>query len=205
MNARRRVETEVALALYFPVMVLVVGDEGSVLQFPHAFAIETDGVKRSSGLRVSVRVNERENQVHSFTLRLGLMRSGAAYNKECFTSIAVKRTSSLASDSGGMRNKKAAYEDRRAAPDLPRRSISATMRVPMEDICPAADKNASVFIRVLHDACLALGGEQKLAEYLGVPLRFVERWLEGRAQPPDYVFLRCIDLLESRNFGELSK
>ena len=75
------------------------------------------------------------------------------------------------------------------------------MRVPMEDICPAADKNVNVFVRVLHEACLAVGGEHKLAEYLGVPVRFVERWLEGLGQPPDHVFLRCIDLLESRGFG----
>lgn len=73
----------------------------------------------------------------------------------------------------------------------------------MEDICPAADKNANVFVRVLHDACIALGGEHQLAEYLGVPVRFVERWLEGLGQPPDYVFVRCADLLHAKHFGDI--
>jgi hypothetical protein len=65
----------------------------------------------------------------------------------------------------------------------------------MKDICPAKDKNVNVFVRVLHDACRILGGEHKLAEYLGVSVVLVEFWLDGRGQPPDSVFLRCSDLL----------
>ena len=68
----------------------------------------------------------------------------------------------------------------------------------MEDICPATDKNANVFVRVLHDACIAMGGEHHLAKYLGVHVRLVEHWLEGRGMPPDSVFLRCCDLLDAR-------
>ena len=68
----------------------------------------------------------------------------------------------------------------------------------MGDICAAANPNANVHVRVLHDACLLLGGEHKLAEYLGVDAGLVERWLQGLGNPPDHVFLRCSDLLHSR-------
>jgi hypothetical protein len=65
----------------------------------------------------------------------------------------------------------------------------------VHDICPSTAKNSHIFIRLLHDACLALGGEHKLAEYLGVDVATVEAWLQGRGLPPDEVFLRCHDLL----------
>jgi hypothetical protein len=48
---------------------------------------------------------------------------------------------------------------------------------------------------VLHDACVRLGGEHKLAEFLGVDVGTVEAWLDGLSWPPDEVFLRCADLL----------
>jgi hypothetical protein len=48
----------------------------------------------------------------------------------------------------------------------------------------------------LHDACKILGGEHKLADYLGVDAKAVDDWLNGRSSPPDWVFLRCTDLLE---------
>ena len=67
----------------------------------------------------------------------------------------------------------------------------------MEDICPSTSKNTHIYIRALHDACLRLGGEHKLAAYLGVPVERIERWLNGEGRPPDAVFLRCIDLVES--------
>lgn len=72
----------------------------------------------------------------------------------------------------------------------------------MEDICPAANRNANVYVRVLHEACVTLGGEHQLANYLGVNVRLVESWLEGRSVPPDSVFLRCYDLIESRRAFE---
>ncbi len=68
----------------------------------------------------------------------------------------------------------------------------------MQDICPSEHKNEHIYIRVLHEACLKLGGEHKLAQYLGVEVRLVERWLKGLAQPPDAVFLRCLDLVQGR-------
>jgi hypothetical protein len=67
----------------------------------------------------------------------------------------------------------------------------------MQDICPSTSRNSHIYIRTLHDACLTLGGEHKLAAYLGVDVREVEAWLNGQGQPPDSVFLRCLDLVEA--------
>lgn len=66
----------------------------------------------------------------------------------------------------------------------------------MEDICPSTAKNSHVYVRLLHDACVELGGEHKLARYLGVDVSDVESWLNGMGRTPDWVFLRCADLLE---------
>ena len=65
-----------------------------------------------------------------------------------------------------------------------------------KDSCPEDGKNASIKVRVLHDACLKLGGEAHLAEYLDVAVRLVDSWLKGRGSPPDEIFLKCLDLLE---------
>ena len=65
----------------------------------------------------------------------------------------------------------------------------------MQDICPSEHKNDNIHIRCLHDACKLLGGERHLAAYLGVPVEDVEMWLTGRGQPPDWVFLRCTDII----------
>ena len=67
----------------------------------------------------------------------------------------------------------------------------------MQDICPSTSQNSHIYIRTLHDACLALGGEHKLAHFLGVSVERVEAWLNGRGTPPDSVFLRCLDLVEA--------
>jgi transcriptional regulator with XRE-family HTH domain len=69
------------------------------------------------------------------------------------------------------------------------------------DICPSAAKNSHVYVRALHDACVALGGEHKLAEYLGVEVTLINDWLNGVRRPPDAVFLRCADLLHARRYG----
>lgn len=68
----------------------------------------------------------------------------------------------------------------------------------VQDICPSTAKNEHIYVRTLHDACKALGGEHKLAEYLGVNVRIVNDWLNGKGRPPDSVFLRCVDLLDGR-------
>ena len=67
----------------------------------------------------------------------------------------------------------------------------------MQDICPSTSHNAHIYIKTLHTACLMLGGEHKLAAYLGVSTEEVEAWLNGRGTPSDAVFLRCVDLVES--------
>jgi hypothetical protein len=71
----------------------------------------------------------------------------------------------------------------------------------MQDICPSTAKNSHIYVRLLHDACVALGGEHKLAEYLNVDVDTIEAWLQGQGQPPDEVFLRCADLLHLRRGG----
>jgi DNA-binding transcriptional regulator YiaG len=72
----------------------------------------------------------------------------------------------------------------------------------MQDICPSTSQNAHIYIKTLHTACLVLGGEHRLAAYLGVSTDQVEAWLNGRGTPPDSVFLRCVDLVESNRRRE---
>ena len=59
--------------------------------------------------------------------------------------------------------------------------------------------NPDTHVRALHEAALLLGGEQKLAEFLDIEVWLVSRWLEGLGQPPDFIFSRCMDLIESGN------
>lgn len=68
----------------------------------------------------------------------------------------------------------------------------------MQDICPSTAKNDHIYVRTLHDACKALGGEHKLAEYLGVSVETIDDWLNGKGRPPDSVFLRCVDVLDGK-------
>jgi hypothetical protein len=65
----------------------------------------------------------------------------------------------------------------------------------MQDVCPPQHRNDSIHLRCLHEACKLLGGEHHLAANLGVEVDLVEGWLNGIGQPPDWVFLRCTDLL----------
>ena len=73
-----------------------------------------------------------------------------------------------------------------------------TLGRPEKDSCPDEGRNAHIHARVLHDACLKLGGERHLAGYLGISVALVDAWLKGRGAPPDEIFLKCLDLLESR-------
>lgn len=66
----------------------------------------------------------------------------------------------------------------------------------MQDICPSTHRNAHIYIRMLHDACVLLGGEHQLAAYLGVDAGAVDDWLNGRGSPSDAIFLRCVDLVQ---------
>jgi transcriptional regulator with XRE-family HTH domain len=65
----------------------------------------------------------------------------------------------------------------------------------MQDVCPSTAKNSHIYIRTLHDACKTLGGEHKLADYLGVDVRRISNWLNGVGRPSDAIFLRCVDLI----------
>ena len=67
----------------------------------------------------------------------------------------------------------------------------------MQDICPSTTRNHHIYLRTLHEACLKVGGEHKLARYLGVDVQHVETWLNGFELPPDEIFLRCVDLVQS--------
>ncbi len=67
----------------------------------------------------------------------------------------------------------------------------------MQDICPSKSKDSHVYVHTLHRACVILGGEHKLAACLGVSVKQVEAWLNGHERPPDSIFLRCVDLVES--------
>ena len=49
---------------------------------------------------------------------------------------------------------------------------------------------SSVFVR----AAEILGGRERLAEQLGVPLEVLESWASGKAVPPPEMFLRAVDI-----------
>lgn len=66
----------------------------------------------------------------------------------------------------------------------------------MQDICPSSAKDNHIYLRVLHDACKALGGEHHLAKRLGVAVQEVDAWLQGKSMPPDRVFLACLDIVQ---------
>ena len=68
----------------------------------------------------------------------------------------------------------------------------------MQDICPSTEKNRHIYLRLLHEACLALGGEHKLAAHLGVAVKEVEAWLSGASLPPDRIFLACLDIVQAK-------
>jgi transcriptional regulator with XRE-family HTH domain len=67
----------------------------------------------------------------------------------------------------------------------------------MQDTCPSTAKNSHIYVRTLHDACKRLGGERKLADYLGVDARTISDWLNGVGHPSDSIFLRCVDVLHN--------
>jgi hypothetical protein len=60
--------------------------------------------------------------------------------------------------------------------------------------CPPEPNNVQLVVKLLHDACIKLGSEQSLADYLGLSVGIVHVWLTGRGHPPDDVFLKCVKL-----------
>ena len=65
----------------------------------------------------------------------------------------------------------------------------------MSYIYPTGDQ-VKLHRRMVREACAKLGGEQVLAQRLKVGVRVIRMWIEGRAYPPDGVFLECLDVLE---------
>jgi hypothetical protein len=50
-------------------------------------------------------------------------------------------------------------------------------------------------VRTVRAAAGILGGDQKLATFLGVPAQEVHGWLDGRTEPPLKVFLAALDVV----------
>lgn len=74
-------------------------------------------------------------------------------------------------------------------------AMNAPVELRLKDECPTDGKNSTVLHRVLHEACLKVGGEHALAARLGWDVDTVHSWLRGHATPPDSVFLKCLDIL----------
>lgn len=54
---------------------------------------------------------------------------------------------------------------------------------------------SSVYSRTLQKAAELLGGRNKLARLLRVPMKDLEAWIADEAKPPLNVFLRVVDLI----------
>jgi len=62
--------------------------------------------------------------------------------------------------------------------------------------CPAAPPSRqTTYARVLHRACLILGGVSRMASHLGVVESMLQGWLEGREAPPQMVFLAAVEIV----------
>jgi hypothetical protein len=54
---------------------------------------------------------------------------------------------------------------------------------------------ASIYSRALQKAADLLGGRDRLAKVLLVPLAEIERWIADKGRPPREVFLRVVDIV----------
>ena len=54
---------------------------------------------------------------------------------------------------------------------------------------------ASVYSRAIQKAADLLGGRDRLAKVLLVPVAEIDRWIADRARPPREVFLRVVDIV----------
>lgn len=54
---------------------------------------------------------------------------------------------------------------------------------------------ANVYSRALLRAVELVGGRDKLARVLRVPVSEIDKWIAGEAKPPREVFLRVVDLI----------
>jgi hypothetical protein len=71
-----------------------------------------------------------------------------------------------------------------------------TATVPASADCPSAPPaRETTYARTLHRACLILGGAEGLARHLGVAEPSLRKWMEGREEPPQMVFLAAIEII----------
>lgn len=54
---------------------------------------------------------------------------------------------------------------------------------------------AQVHARVLGLACETVGDAERLALALGVELKSLRRWMDGKEEPPALVFLDALDIV----------
>jgi hypothetical protein len=82
--------------------------------------------------------------------------------------------------------------DERPLDDVAMRTSPSPKRVD----CPlAAPSHQTTYARVLHSACLILGGVPQLASHLGVSEATMRAWLEGRDEPSHDVFLAGVEVI----------
>lgn len=62
----------------------------------------------------------------------------------------------------------------------------------------------SVQLRAIRRASEVLGGEDKLAERLGMPLSAIHLWCEGTALIPTDIFLRLVDIIVEQTIDDLT-
>ena len=61
--------------------------------------------------------------------------------------------------------------------------------------------STSVYSRAVRKAAEMLGGREKLARTLQVPVAEIEKWILGERKPPRELFLRVVDLLIEDSAG----
>lgn len=54
---------------------------------------------------------------------------------------------------------------------------------------------ASVYSRAVQKAADLLGGRQRLAKVLSVPIDEIDSWIADKTRPPREVFLRVVDIV----------
>jgi hypothetical protein len=77
-----------------------------------------------------------------------------------------------------------------------RRTIVMMRETATAKDCPLAPPaNSTVYARTLHRACLVLGGVQQLARHLEVSEESLRPWITGEAEPPEPVFIACVEIV----------
>ena len=58
--------------------------------------------------------------------------------------------------------------------------------------------NPNTYVLAIRETALLLGGERELAEFLDIDEWLISRWLEGLGHPPEIIYLRCTEQIESQ-------